>query len=185
MLSTLGLLVAFSGNAEARPAHAPAHHGRVVVAPHGHAHFTIGIGPWSPAYRPAPRVGFRWVAGYYVRGVWWPGYWAPVAPAPIPGMVWVPGHWEGDAYVDGYWRDANRAGMTWIEGHYDDQGTWIEGRWVDSRDAEAYRNGPSGASTYSAPESAPSETGPAAVPFDVQEDDPSDVDEIHAPPPER
>ena len=195
MLSTLGLLVGFSGNAEARDArhdgrhdahHAP--HGRVVVAPHGHTHFTIGIGPWSPAYRPAPRVGFRWITGYYVRGAWWPGYWEPVAPAPTPGMTWVPGHWDGAAYVDGYWRDDRRAGMTWIEGYYDDDGNWIDGRWIDARDAEAYRNGPTGgssSSTWEAPASEPSETGPAAIPLDVQEDDPSDVEEIHAPPPER
>lgn len=188
MLSTLGLLVAFSGNAEARPVrHAPPHHGHVVVAPRGHVHFTIGIGPRSPAYVPAPRVGFRWMAGHYVRGVWWPGYWEPIAPPPTPGMVWVPGHWDGDAYVDGYWRDGRRAGMTWIDGYYDDNGTWVDGRWVDARDAATYRAGPSSASsTWEAtPETQPSETGPAAIPLDVQEDDPSDVDEIHAPPPDR
>ena len=188
MLATLGLLVAFSGNAEARPVrHAPHHHGRVVVAPHGRVHFTIGVGPWSPAYVPAPRVGFRWISGYYVRGAWRPGYWEPVAPAPTPGMVWVPGHWEGETYVDGYWRDARRAGMTWIEGHYGDDGAWIDGRWVDARDAEAYRQGPTGStsSTREAPPQPESETGPAAIPFDVQEEDPSDVDEIHAPPPSR
>ena len=189
MLSTLGLLVAFSANAEARPVHhAPHHHGRVVVAPHGHVRFTIGIGPWSPAYVPAPRVGFRWVSGYYVRGAWWPGYWEPLAPPPTPGMVWVPGHWEGETYVDGYWRDSRRAGMTWIEGHYGDDGAWIDGRWVDARDADAYRQGPTGSSSSvrEAPPRAESETGgPAAIPLDVQEDDPSDVDEIHAPPPDR
>jgi hypothetical protein len=198
MLSTLGLLVAFSANAEARDgrhgAHPAPHHGRVVVAPHGHTHFTIGIGPWSPAYRPAPRVGFRWITGYYVRGTWWPGYWEPVAPPPTPGLVWVPGHWDGGVYVDGYWRDAGRPGMTWVEGYYDDDGNWIDGRWVDSRDAEAYRQGPTASFSTSREEAPPSryeapaessETGPAAIPLDVQEDDPSDVDEIHAPPPDR
>jgi hypothetical protein len=92
MLSTLGLLVAFSGNAEARSTARCAHdatrrphQAASVVAPHGHTHFTIGIGPWSPAYRPAPRVGFRWITGYYVRGAWWPGYWEPVAPPPDAG----------------------------------------------------------------------------------------------------
>ena len=188
MLSTLGLLVAFSGNAEARDArhdarhdahHAP-HHGRVVVATRGHTHFTIGIGAWSPTYRPAPRAGFRWITGYYVRGVWWPGYWEPVGP-PRPGVVWVPGHWDGAAYVDGYWRDNSRAGMTWIDGYYDGDGNWIDGRWVNSRDAQAYTDGPPASSqTIEMPSE---DSGPAAVPFTVEEEDPSE--EIHAPPPER
>jgi hypothetical protein len=52
----------------------------------------------------------------------------------------------------------------------------------DARDAEAYRSGPtsSPSSTWEAPASESSETGPAAIPLDVQEDDPSDVEEIHA-----
>jgi hypothetical protein len=193
MLSTLGLLVAFSGNAEARPGRADArhdaqhaHHGAVVVAPRGHAHFTIGIGPWSPAYRPAPRVGFRWITGYYVRGTWWPGYWEPVAPPPTPGSIWVQGHWDGGAYVDGYWRDERRAGMTWIDGYYGDNGDWIDGRWIDSRDAEAYRSGPPTMSQRL--ETPPQDSGPAAVPFSMEEEDPSaaeEPEEIHAPPPER
>ena len=193
MFPILGLLVTFSGTAEARQGRHAVHHGRVVVAPRGHVRFTIGVGPWSPAYVPAPRVGFRWITGYYVQGAWRPGYWEPLAPPPAPGMVWVPGHWDGDTYVDGYWRDAGRAGMTWVEGHYADDGTWIEGRWVDARDAEAYRNGPSGSSVWEGPDTdsaetgpfEPSETGPAAIPFDVEEEDPSEVDEIHAPPPQR
>jgi hypothetical protein len=186
MLSTLALLVAFSGDAEARHGHRAAHHGRVVVAPRGHVRFTIGVGPWSPTYVPAPRVGFRWVTGYYVRGVWRPGYWEPVAPPPTPGMVWVPGHWEGDEYIEGYWRDADRAGMVWIEGHYE-EGNWIDGRWVDARDAEAYRNGPSGSTlNVEVPEEDfEEESGPAAVPFAVEEEDPSAPEEIHAPPPAR
>jgi hypothetical protein len=186
MLSTLALLVAVSGTAEARHGRHAVHHGRVVVAPRGHVRFTIGVGPWSPGYAPAPRVGFRWITGYYVRGVWWPGYWEPVAPSPTPGMVWVPGHWDGDDYVEGYWRDGKRAGMSWVEGHYDDDGHWIEGRWVDVRDAEAYGNGPSASSSVrEAPEVGSEETGPAAIPFVVEEEDPSAVDEIHAPAPER
>ena len=188
MLSTLGLLVAFSGNAEARDGrhsarHAPSHHGHVVVAPRGHVRFTIGIGPWSPSYRPAPRVGFRWITGYYVRGIWRPGYWEPVASPPTPGMTWVPGHWDGATYVDGYWRDDRRAGMTWIEGYYDDEGNWIDGRWVDARDADAYSKGPFGSGQNI--EVPPEDSGPAAVPFAVEEEDPSEPEEIHAPPPAR
>jgi hypothetical protein len=187
MLSTLALLVAFSGDAEARHGRHVAHHGRVVVAPRGHVRFTIGVGPWSPTYVPAPRVGFRWISGYYVRGVWSPGYWVPVAPPPTPGMVWVPGHWDGDEYIEGYWRDANRAGMVWVEGHYE-EGNWIEGRWVDARDAEAYRNGPSGSTqNIDVPDEDfdSEDAGPAAVPFTVEEEDPSEPEEIHAPPPQR
>lgn len=189
MLSTLALLVAFSGDAEARHGRHSAHgrhathHGRVVVAPRGHVRFTIGVGPWSPTYRPAPRVGFRWMTGYYVRGVWWPGYWEPVAPPPTPGMVWVPGHWEGEHYTEGYWRDANQAGMVWIEGHYDDDGNWIDGRWIDARDAQAYTSGPAGSTQMS--EIPAEDSGPVAVPFAVEEEDPSRPEEIHAPAPER
>jgi hypothetical protein len=181
MLSTLGLLVAFSGDAEARHGRHAAHHGRVVVAPRGHVRFTIGVGPWSPKYVPAPRAGFRWVAGYYVRGIWWPGYWEPVA-SPKPGMVWVPGHWQGEHYVEGYWRDANRAGMVWIEGSYDEDGNWIDGRWIDARDAEAYTNGPSGSGQNI--EILPEDSA-TAIPFTVEEEDLSEPEEIHAPAPER
>jgi hypothetical protein len=179
MLATLSLLVAFTGTAEARPRHS--HHGKVVVAPRGRVHFTIGVGAWSPTYVPAPRAGFRWVAGFYRHGIWSPGYWVPLSAAPAPGMVWINGHWDGDRYVDGYWGRPEEAGDVWIEGHYDDDGNWIDGRWVDPRDSQAYGQGPT--SSTAAPESyEPEERGPAAIPFVVEEEDP---DEVHAPPPER
>jgi hypothetical protein len=178
----LSLLIAFSGTAEARSYHR-SHHGPVVVAPRGHVHFTIGVGPWSPRYVPAPRSGYRWVAGLYVRGRWSPGYWVPIAAAPTPGGIWVHGHWEGDHYVEGYWSHPDRSGETWVEGHYDEDGNWIEGRWVDARDAGSYSEGPSAPPTerYAPPEES-DERGPAAIPFDVEEED---LDEVHAPPPER
>ena len=183
MLSTLALFVAFSGDAEARNGRHAAHHGRVVVAPRGHVRFTIGVGPWSPTYRPAPRAGFRWITGYYVRGTWWPGYWEPVAPAPTPGMVWVPGHWQGEHYAEGYWRDANREGMAWIEGYYDEDGNWVDGRWIDGRDVEAYTDGPSGQAQMT--EIPADDSGPAAMPFVVEEEDPAEPEQLHAPAPER
>jgi hypothetical protein len=179
MLAALSFVLAFSGTAEARP-NRHSHHGPVVVAPRGRVRFTIGIGPWSPTYVPAPRAGFRWIAGFYRHGVWSPGYWVPLAAAPAPGMIWINGHWEGDRYVDGYWGRPEDAGDVWIEGHYDDDGTWIEGRWVDQRDSDAYRQGPSSVAPSAPPDS--DVRGPAAIPFDVEE---ADLDEVHAPPPER
>lgn len=45
--------------------------GAPVVAP-----APVYVAP-APAYvAPAPGPGYTWIAGYYVGGIWHPGYWA-------------------------------------------------------------------------------------------------------------
>ncbi len=123
-------------SAEAHPAaryhthHAPPPVARVAPAPTVH----IVVNPWAAAWRPAPRAGWVWTAGFYDRwGRWHPGHWVPAAAR--PGAVWVPGHWSGARYVDGYWRPEARSGHLWVQGDYDRDGYWREGYWKERYDA--------------------------------------------------
>ena len=168
MLSILVLLVAFSGTAEAGPpARQAVHHG-VAAPPPGHVRPPPGVGAGPPAYVPPPRVGFRGRTVYYLSGVSAPVSWEPVARAPTPAV-------EED--------DANHSGMVWIKGYYDDDGKWIDGRWMDERDAEAYKRGPPGKTQMI--EIPYDDAGKAAMPISVEEEEPSEPEELHAPPPER
>lgn len=122
------LTVAFSLLVLATPAMAHPRHRRAWVAP-PRPTVVVRVNPWVSYYRPDPRPGWHWVGGRYARwGAWVPGYWEPdVAQA---GYVWVPGHWVGATYVDGYWREPERAGWVWVDGEYDETGTWIPGYWA-------------------------------------------------------
>ena len=114
-----------------------------VVIKHRHrtphrSHVRVVLGPWSPSYVPAPRAGFVWVGWRLTAGLWSPGHWRPKAPPPRVGLVFVPGYWRSGVYVDGYWREPEQDGMVWVEGYYDDNGDWIEGRWVAEEDLDTY-----------------------------------------------
>ena len=103
---------------------------RVVV--NSPVHVRVAVSPWSPRYVPvATRAGYVWVAGWYNRGAWVPGYWRPIGPPPRPGLVFVVGHWNGDSYVDGYYRAETRSGYVWVDGYYDETGEWVDGGWRD------------------------------------------------------
>jgi hypothetical protein len=106
----------------------PKTHKRVTVKTPG---VTVRVGgPWSVHYVPAHRAGYTWVAGHYAGARWIPGHWRPAGPAPRTHVVYVVGHWEGESYVDGYWRDEQNVGHDWNDGHYEEDGTWVEGGWV-------------------------------------------------------
>jgi len=127
----IALIGAFAPSiAEARPRHAPA---RVYVGPR----VRVVVNPWAPAYVPAPRVGWVWVAGAYYGPRWRPGYWSPAAVR--VGWLWVPGYWADTVYVDGYWREETRGGQSWVDGYYDDDGVWVPGYWAPANSADARR----------------------------------------------
>lgn len=85
---------------------------------------------WDPLWMPPTRAGFMWVNGRHVGGMWWPGYWSPMAPVPV-GFVYVNGFWHNDAYVEGFYRPEQRddGDWTWVDGYYLEDGTHIRGHW--------------------------------------------------------
>jgi hypothetical protein len=127
------LLLLAANPADARPRRG--HHGHVVV---GGPRVSVVINPWGPAYVPAARPGWVWVAGAWVGPRWRPGYWQP-AVARV-GWLWVPGYWAGTVYVDGYWREEVRSGQTWVDGYYEDGGDWVPGYWAPAGSADAARD---------------------------------------------
>ena len=58
-----------------------------------------------PAYVPAARPGYTWIAGYWYpagpRWAWHAGYWAR---RPYAGAFWVAPRWNRGHYFAGYWR---------------------------------------------------------------------------------
>ena len=92
---------------------------------------------WVDTWGPPPRAGWRWVAGRHVGPRWVPGYWAPTRPVPRAGYVFVPGWWIGDVYIEGYWRIPDRpdGDWVWIDGHYNEDGSYIPGHWRPVADA--------------------------------------------------
>ena len=130
MIGSLLALAALSPTADARP---PRH--RPVVrharpGPRVSPRVFVRVGPWSVRYRPAPRPGYIWIAGSIVRGVYVAGLWRPTTPPPTEEHIWVDGYWDGDVWVDGYWRIDEIDGMIWIDGEYDDSGTYDYGYWA-------------------------------------------------------
>ncbi len=132
MLGVLLALSALSPTADARPPHRPAAH-HVRPAPRPAPRVVVRVGPRPVHYRPAPRIGYAWIAGAVIGGVYVAGYWRPTTPPPTPDHTWVDGYWDGDVWVDGYWRIDEIDGMIWIDGDYDDSGDYEEGAWVDER----------------------------------------------------
>ena len=124
-------LSALSATAEAGPhSHRPAtRHAR--PATRVSSRLAVRVGPWSVRYRPAPRLGYVWIAGAIVRGVYLAGYWRPSTPPPTEQHTWVDGYWEGEVWVDGYWHIGEIDGMIWIDGEYDDSGEVNEGYWEE------------------------------------------------------
>lgn len=103
----------------------PAHAGVTVHV--GFPGLHVAINPWAPAYRPAPRAGYTWVAGHYDRyGAFVPGRWVPTHAR--AGYAWVDGYWNGAVWVDGYWRPVARVGYTWVDGYYRN-GLYVAGYW--------------------------------------------------------
>ena len=92
---------------------------------------------WVDTWAPPPRAGWRWTAGRRVGARWIPGYWAPTRPVPRAGYVFVPGWWIGDVYVEGYYRVPDRpdGDWVWIDGHYNEDGSYIPGHWRPVADA--------------------------------------------------
>jgi hypothetical protein len=141
--SLAGILLALSTVAAPSVAQAhPGHHHRpppppavrVAVGPV----VRVVVNPWAAYWRPDPRPGWVWTAGYYDRwGRWHPGHWVPAAAR--AGQVWVAGYWVGTRYVDGYWRPAARSGHVWVDGDYDRDGNWREGYWKERHDAAMAR----------------------------------------------
>lgn len=161
------LLVAFSGTAEAQPPPRQAVHHRVAAAPPGPVPPPVGVGPRPPAYKPPHHVGFHGRPGYYYVGaISSPVSWESVAPAPAPAV-----------------REEKHSGMVWIQGNYDEDGKWIDGRWMDERDAAVYKRGPPGKTQMI--EIPYDDSGRPGKPIVVEEEDPSEPAELHAPPPDR
>ena len=96
---------------------------------------TVAVNPWSPHWTPAPRAGYRWVAGHWEGRSWVPGYWVPTYSR--AGYVWVPGYWDHMNWVEGYWRPASYAGYVWVEPAWYG-GVYYAGGWVVR---SAYRPG--------------------------------------------
>jgi hypothetical protein len=50
---------------------------------------------------------------------------------PRPGYVFVPGWWIGDVYIEGYYRipDRSDGDWVWVDGHYNEDGSYIPGHW--------------------------------------------------------
>jgi hypothetical protein len=90
--------------------------------------------PWRYGWVPPYRPGWVWRGGYYCRGGFWcPGYWAPFAASSFwfgVGWSFAPGWWIGSTYVDGFWRMSDRAGWSWSDGYYLDDGTYVPGYWA-------------------------------------------------------
>ncbi len=147
MIGALLALSALTPTADARPPHRrpAAHHARAHrPAPRvvrGATRAVIRVGPWAAYYRPAPRLGYVWVAGAVVRGVAVAGYWRPSTPPPTEEHIWVDGYWDGDVWMDGYWRIDEIDGMIWIDGEYDDEGAYEDGGWVEESTGAPARAG--------------------------------------------
>lgn len=97
--------------------------------------FHFGVSPWVVTWAPPPRHGWIWVSGWYVGGIWYPGYWRPVRAAPVyysVQYVYVPGYWQGETYVEGWYRPEARddGDWYWVEGYYLEDGTYIPGYWM-------------------------------------------------------
>ncbi len=118
-------------------------------------------GHWQPV-APAPR-GYDYVPGWwmgpvYVEGYWrlrrrrgwvwvdvvyledgscrWP-HWRPDLQPP-PGYTWEPGFWDGELWVDGFWRPEHRAGFTWVEAWYSEEGLFHAGYWYPLEEREGH-----------------------------------------------
>jgi hypothetical protein len=84
-------------------------------------------------WRPLSRKGFAWVEGHWTKnGEWLEGFWRPVKTA-ARGMVWEPGFWGTNGWVEGFWRPEARVGYLWVGGEWDENGTWLKGRWQPAK----------------------------------------------------
>jgi hypothetical protein len=90
--------------------------------------FPFATYAWVDTWAPPSRYGWAWVPGYWDFGWWHPGYWSPVAPAPV-GYAYVPGWWDQQTYVEGYYRSEARDGWNWVDGYYQEDGTYVPGHW--------------------------------------------------------
>ena len=187
VLMGLGLL--WSAVAEARPPRHYQQHARprtrVVVRPG--LTVALRIAPWVIGYRPAPRAGYVWIAGYWQGPRYVPGHWQPIAPPPQPDYVWVDGHWEEDTYVDGYWRVDKVDGILWIDGEYEN-GTYVEGHWEDLDGQPVPEEAlPEDVYLPAESESAVDEDVPLAVPVDPGSAEPASegAPDLHHAPPDR
>jgi hypothetical protein len=181
MFGALLALSVLSPTADARPPHQrpAAHHVRASrpaprVVVRGAPRTVIRIGPWAAYYRPAPRLGYVWIAGAVVRGVAAAGYWRPTAPPPTEEHIWVDGYWDRDEWVDGYWRIDEIDGMIWIDGEHDDGGSYEDGGWADESTGAPARA-----------EALPSDAILAIPIGDEEAVYPEDEDDLHHAPPER
>ncbi len=89
-------------------------------------------GYWMP--RKAPPQGYRWEPGFFDGERWVEGYWRPVERA---GFTWVNSFFnEEGEFTTGYWAPTEeKQGMTWIPGWFDGT-SWVEGYWADSREVQ-------------------------------------------------
>jgi len=80
-------------------------------------------------WRQSFRRGYAWVEGHWDRnGEWLEGFWRPTE-SPKRGMTWEPGYWGPGGWVEGFWRPEARVGRLWVNGEWDQNGTWIKGHW--------------------------------------------------------
>lgn len=81
-------------------------------------------------WRLAERGGWSWVDGYYLAdGTYVAGHWAPSGKAPS-GYVWESGFFDGEAWHEGFWRPQLRAGYTWVNAWFDQDGVYHGGYWM-------------------------------------------------------
>lgn len=80
------------------------------------------------------RDGYRWVADQYG------GFWEPLVQR--PGMIFTRGHAE-----NGRWSETNagwvaaKPGNVWVEGHYNNDGSWSAGYWEKGRNGQEWVDG--------------------------------------------
>lgn len=180
LIALLPTLMFVAPEAEARhPAYRNAPRVRIAVGIPG---VNVRVGPWSMHYRPAPRPGYQWVAGYWEARTYYPGHWVPIGGPPQPGHIWVNGYWNGDTYVDGYWRAPRKRGHVWIDGYYH-RGAWVVGGWApDQQHAPTYEEP---AYNDYQPETRQRSAPPADAPLALPPDYDSYEPEYQEPAPER